>query len=34
MHMDEIARSRRLMQRIDILGDGEDLAGMLALEPR
>jgi hypothetical protein len=33
MHVDEIARAGRLMQRVDILGDGEDIALMLALEP-
>jgi len=34
MHMDEIARSRGLMQPIDILRYGQSIAGMLALEPR
>jgi hypothetical protein len=33
MHVDEIVRAGRLMQRVDILGDGEDLALMLALKP-
>ena len=33
MHMDELPGAGRLMQRIDVLRHGEDLAPMLALEP-
>jgi hypothetical protein len=32
--MDEIARSRGLRQPIDILGDSQNIVGMLALQPR
>ena len=34
MHMNEMAGTARLVQRIDILGDGEHLSLMLPLEPR
>ena len=33
MHMDELPGAGRLVQRIDVLRHGEDLAPMLAFEP-
>ena len=34
MHMDEMLGAGGLMQRVDILGHGQNLAAMLALQPR